>query len=44
MKHWEDKFIFGSSGYWYVMVGEMTAGYFHFLSRARAYVRKFCKQ
>ena len=40
MKHWEDKFIFGTAGFWYVIIGDAHAGYFHCLARARACVRK----
>ena len=39
MRHWEDKFIFGSRGFWYVRMGEIEAGYFSSLKRARKFVR-----
>ena len=37
--YWEDKFIFGSRGYWYIVVGEYQVGYFYTLKAARKYVR-----
>lgn len=35
-----DDCIFGSSGYWYVVVGGAHAGYFHTLRAARKFARK----
>lgn len=40
MTHWEDRFIFGSRGYWYVIIGEQQGGYFSTLASARRYVRR----
>lgn len=40
MTHWEDKFIFGGPGFWYVVMGDKHAGYFNSIKRARAFVRK----
>lgn len=39
MRHWEDRFIFGSRGHYYVRMGDVEAGYFSRKSRARQYVR-----
>jgi hypothetical protein len=39
MKHPEDKFIFGEHGYWYVVIEDIMAGYFHYKKHARAYIR-----
>lgn len=41
LRHWEDRFIFGSRGYYYVRVGNLEAGYFSRKERARAYVRAY---
>ncbi len=40
MTSWEDQFIFGEAGFYYVIMGDRQAGYFHFLSRARKFVRE----
>ena len=40
---WEDQFIFGEPGYYYIILGERMAGYFHYLRRARAFVRKISR-
>jgi hypothetical protein len=39
-KNWEDRFIFGEAGFWYVIVGDVQSGYFHYLKNARAFVKK----
>jgi hypothetical protein len=36
--HWQDKYIFGEPGFWYVRCGEHEAGYFSSLRRARQFV------
>lgn len=41
MKRWEDKFIFGGPGYYYVVIGDLHGGYFNSLAKARAFVRKY---
>lgn len=38
-KNWEDKFILGEAGFYYVIIGDRYGGYFHHLSRARRFVR-----
>lgn len=35
-----DKFIFGEKGFWYVIIGDNYAGYFHKIEAARAFVKK----
>jgi hypothetical protein len=40
MKHWEDVYIAGEKGFWYVVIGDLRAGYFHYLKQARQYVRQ----
>jgi hypothetical protein len=36
----EDRFIFGEPGFYYVIIGEIQAGYFSTKLRARRFVRK----
>lgn len=40
MPKWEDQFIFGCAGWWYVSIGDIQGGYFYKLDSARAYVRR----
>ena len=43
MKHPEDKYIFGESGYYYVRYRKIEGGYFYYLHHARSFARSLMK-